>query len=560
VQHPAATAAAFNYSQGGTVSVLENLGSVVMNSTGEFSVSAQLQQSGTVALLGGTTTFSGGGTLGGAVVVDPAALLALASGTITLAHQLSVSGLGLTTLGNATLTTALATDTAEIGRLRLDAGNVDPNGVIRVTDHLEWAGATSISGGTLAAADTLVISGSSARSLNTGTLEAQGITRWTSDFVLNSGSAGRIRNMPGATFQWESPATFAYSQGGTPSVFENRGDVAFSQAGTALVTASFVDTLGTGISVDGTVQLGGGGLIGGGSTISAQAPLAFTGGTFTLIGALDITGTAGALSVTGGTVALGAQTLSLTGDLNVSGTGVVNSSNVAALLDVGGNATFAGGTSTMSAGELRVGGNFTQSGVTNAFNASGTHRTLFDGVGTQAIAFADAATSRFNTLAFGSATNAAHLELLTALTATQLSDTNSAQQDTVASANGSLLTVTGVATIDSTVFLGARLHLTNGAGAASHAINKIRFDGMDSTATYLTVDLNSLVTATIGNAVFATTPTTGFYLNARQLNGGTPAVLDLPAPVFPSEPALYYLRTALSGVQPTVNWSGSPLP
>jgi len=99
------------------------------------------------------------------------------------------------------------------------------------------------------------------------------------------------------------------------------------------------------------------------------------------------------LRVTGGTLTLGGFRLTVTGDFSTEGaTGRLVMQNGGDSLVVGGDATFAGAplTGLLTAGVLRVAGSFTQSYVGSnweAFQASGTHRTVLDGAAAQTVSF-----------------------------------------------------------------------------------------------------------------------------------------------------------------------------
>jgi hypothetical protein len=146
------------------------------------------------------------------------------------------------------------------------------------------------------------------------------------------------------------------------------------------------------------------------------------------------------------------------------------------------------------------------------------------------------------------------LELLTSVFAAEFRDQSASIQDSVISASNALLT-TANASLDSTVFVGSRLYVTNGADAG--LLRALRFDLMDVTATQLQVDLNAGASRSVVNAVFATTPTTGYYVTARQMATGGIATLSLPSPVTPASPGTFYQRLIGGGsTQPNVVWAG----
>jgi hypothetical protein len=294
-------------------------------------------------------------------------------------------------------------------------------------------------------------------------------------------------------------------------------------------------------------------------------PVKLVGGTFTLSGGFDVGGTSGALVVTAGTLALGANTLTTSGDLTFIGTGLLNSSNAAAVAEVGGDATFAGGTSVVTAGRLVLRGGFTQgpAGSTSAFAASGTHLTSFDGnTGRQVVSFANpgtgAAASRFAQVDLGVEPSPRQIELQSDVFATDLQDTLLVQNDSLISATNTLLT-TATASLTSTVFAGARLSLTS--PTFTNTLDLLRFDAMDPTSSFFSIDRNAGVPQTMNNATFITTPSTGFYVTIRGMTAGPAAQLLLPAPVTPTSPAGLYQRLVTGGATlPIIVWAGVTQP
>jgi len=112
--------------------------------------------------------------------------------------------------------------------------------------------------------------------------------------------------------------------------------------------------------------------------------------------------TVAGLQMTGGDVEVGPTTLTVLGELRTSGTGTLTMTDPAAVVDVNDLTVFEGGSETgrLTAGTLRVGGFFVQQGLTTAFAASGTHRTILDGAQAQTVQFTvpGALASHFSTL------------------------------------------------------------------------------------------------------------------------------------------------------------------
>ena len=109
----------------------------------------------------------------------------------------------------------------------------------------------------------------------------------------------------------------------------------------------------------------------------------------TLTGNMTVSGT-GVLTVssTGATV---------TGTFTTNGTGSITMNSAGALFSIGGNVGFNGGTGILTNGVLAIGGNFTQTTGATAFAAASPHITRFTGV-SPTISFANPTTSNFGTL------------------------------------------------------------------------------------------------------------------------------------------------------------------
>ncbi|MEO5509655.1 MAG: hypothetical protein ABIS27_03435, partial [Longimicrobiales bacterium] len=136
---------------------------------------------------------------------------------------------------------------------------------------------------------------------------------------------------------------------------------------------------------------------------SMQSAITFVGTVtlphdFKVLGDLDI----GA----GSNVVVGAHQLTTTGSLRtLGGSGVLTMSDPAAMVVVGGDALFDGGTETtlLTAGTRCVAGSFTQNqpcgyGNSANFNATGSHRTILDGSAASTVRFNCPSASAFQNL------------------------------------------------------------------------------------------------------------------------------------------------------------------
>lgn len=150
----------------------------------------------------------------------------------------------------------------------------------------------------------------------------------------------------------------------------------------ALVADSSVQAFGA-IGGSGTLELRRtGDLVG---TITSQI-LLDTLASRTLIGRLA----AQSIQVNGD-LTIGADTLTVQNDLNVGYNGVLPMTDPAALVDVGGNANFSGGSTVglLTAGTLRIAGDLVASGANpvTAFSPSAGHLTVLTGSAGQAVTF-----------------------------------------------------------------------------------------------------------------------------------------------------------------------------
>lgn len=183
-----------------------------------------------------------------------------------------------------------------------------------------------------------------------------------------------------------------------------RADGAVSVAAGARLTIAEVQ-VGGGIAVTDSLAMAGTNveLFGAGQTVSGflgrnleVAGLATLGGDAVASGNVTITSDAP------GRLAIGTHTLRVGGSLITALSGVLDMQGAGAVI-VAGDATFGGGPSTgsLTAGTLRVAGSFTEARgprSTDPFRASGTHRTVLDGSGDQAVRLDEPSTNGFQHL------------------------------------------------------------------------------------------------------------------------------------------------------------------
>lgn len=394
------------FNQGGGLSVFENLGVFQRTGTGVAQLGAQLIDTlGTsFTLAAGELRAGNGGRIGGNKALT-GGIFELGGGTLSMRSGMLWSGTGgyvRVTAGTLTLDSAV---TVTMPRLDLSGGLLAHEGLVDVITAMNWSGGDITSntvggGGTtrVRAGGLMTISGAGARTLSgTHLLQLLGNTNFTATGSINAGSGAVIANS--GLFDLQGSGSILYNQGGAATTFQNLAGATLRSSGATTGQISFpVQNLGA-LSVTGdSLWLSGGSVsnFSGTATISSGA-LFLAGGVFTLTGPLTTVGANAHLTV-GGTLNLAGFTATVGGNFATTGAGVFQQSVATSQLNVTGSVTVAGGASTVTAGQLQVAGSFTQAGAANAFVASGTHRTVLSGTGTQNISFAGAPTSRFNRL------------------------------------------------------------------------------------------------------------------------------------------------------------------
>ena len=368
--------------------------------TGTTDIQVALTNTGAVSAQTGTLEFDGGGTsTAGSFSVASGATLDFGGGTFTLsgdafsgAGVVQVSG-GETDITGATILSGLAitggvlsvgANTGTAASFTQTGGTVSGAGTLTVSgaasfsggnyDQESGTGKTLLQGTTTDSAYEITLDGGRVLE-NAGTFNVNATSGYGNFYLgyspTGSVGGGTIKNDAGATFDFQSAS----------SIYNNMGATGFTNAGTLeqTVTTGTTDIqvalTNTGaVSVQtGTLQLDGGGTSTGGTfTVASGATLDFDAGTFTLSG--GSIGGAGAVAVTGGTLAIGAS-FTDSANLNLSTTG-------AGALALGGNTlTLAGASNALTgtingAGTLKVTGAATLTNLTAG--AAGSLVTIDD--------------------------------------------------------------------------------------------------------------------------------------------------------------------------------------
>jgi len=171
------------------------------------------------------------------------------------------------------------------------------------------------------------------------------------------------------------------------------------------VTLTLNSTLTASGSVDASTTIAGTGTLvmaGAGMTLRGSVPALTIAGATTLSGTVTVTGD---LLVTGtaADLVLGGFTIDVSGNVQLLANGELFMDDPADQLIVLGDFLDIGNPGSYTAGVIEVTGNFAQQGLSNAFQASGTHLLRMVGTAPQTISFEDNATSHPNDLEIANA-------------------------------------------------------------------------------------------------------------------------------------------------------------
>ncbi|MDA8248084.1 MAG: Ig-like domain-containing protein [Rhodospirillales bacterium] len=344
---------------------------------GSSFIASTMDNTGTITVATGTLEFDGGGTFGG--TLNGAGTIAFGNGTadLTTAAALATGGLlinGADVLLPATLgtyagaltisrgTLQLASDLTVSGSVSLAGGTIDLNGhTLTLSGGVTTGNIGTIDGaGTLATSGTAYVNGINLGGgltwKNSGTVSDTGII-YVGD---PSGGTVTIDNAAGAVFEISAdtggiannqyPVSTVDAYGNTTSsyytgssTFDNAGLLTkITQPGSSTI-ASTMDSTGTIAVATGTLEFNGGGTFGG--TIEGAGTIAFGGGTADLTTAATLA--TGGLLINGADVLLPTAFGSYAGALTVSaGTATLAS-----------NLTLTGSLTGQGYGLLQLGGN-----------------------------------------------------------------------------------------------------------------------------------------------------------------------------------------------------------
>ncbi|MFN8650720.1 MAG: hypothetical protein U0133_02310 [Gemmatimonadales bacterium] len=273
--------------------------------------------------------------------------------------------------------------------------------------------------------------------------------------------------------------------------------------------------------------------------------------------------TVGAVNVSGGTLAIGAQTLIVARSFSTNGNGKLDMTDPGAAMVVGGDAVFAGGNETglLTDGGITFGGNFTQlSGTsTSSYAASGNHLSVITGDNpTVSFASPAAAQSHFQNFAWSGTGSLTLLSnLLVAGTAVASNGTS-----TISSAGGFRFTAGAFANGNPVTFNNVPLTIDNAAGDNIALVN-LTFQNMATNVSQLAIRHPGLGNSyTLTGLVFGTTPVApnGFYLDVNDVTGAADGGLTIQVSATPSSPGGFVTTAGGAVVQwpgpQSITWTG----
>ncbi len=309
------------------------LGNSPNSYTGGTIVDAGVLQAGIVGAFPNNTPYTVNG-----------GILALNSFNLT-ASQLSGTG-GMVNLGTANLTVNQNTNTSYAGVIS-GGGSLTKSGTgtLILTNVSTYSGGTTVNAGTLQAGSNLALSNGTSFTVNGGILDLNNFSLLASQ--LNG--TGGIVNLGTANLTVNQAANTTYA-----GVIQGTGSFIKSGNGTLTLTGMNTYTGGTTVNL-GTLAIGAGG------NLAATAPVSLNGATLDFSGATTPQAIGSLTGLTGSTVNLGANNLTIneTGTSTyagvIQGTGGLIKAGAGMLIFTGAN-TYTGGT-TVNAGILQAGAN-----------------------------------------------------------------------------------------------------------------------------------------------------------------------------------------------------------
>lgn len=278
---------------------------------GSNTLSGAIANAGTLSFDGGDTTITGSYSGGGSIV--KAGYGTLTVGGSWVLPSLTVSGGIFVTNGKVDTGTLLMSDYGTLaGTGTVDTGSLSwSGGRLGIWDASGPAVTVNVRGGTAIGPYGFALTGGSTLNLNGGTQWASGYSDIVIEGPVQAGTASTLNIAAGTQFTDEGNGTdnryvsarrfLGVAVGPPGGVVNNAGSwVRSAGNGTTFVETVFNNSGSVNVNA-GTLDLGGSGTSTGSFSILAGATLNFSGGSYTLGGAVD---NAGALSFGGGTTVL----------------------------------------------------------------------------------------------------------------------------------------------------------------------------------------------------------------------------------------------------------------
>ena len=347
---------------------------------GETTIGIPLDSSGGIEIQSGLLTLSGGGTATGTIAGSPGTTLRFTAGTYNLAASSNVgiaaasfdsgtvhvggayAATTSTTVGGIVNFTSTSTVTSIGSSLAVSTGAANFNSgetiapatltmsggtlagadTVSVSGLFTWSGGTLAGGGTTNANGGIAMSGNGFKDLNPRTLHNVGTAVWAGTGGVRLGAASSIQN----DGLWDAQADATVSDLPGSGSFMNSGTFRKSAGGgTSAISIPFSSPGGVEVKT-GTLALGAGGTVSGTITGDPGTTLRFTSGVYTLTAASSVS--IPAISIDAGTLNVNgtyAATAGTTVNANASFTPTSN------VVSIGGSLSITSGTATFDSGE-----------------------------------------------------------------------------------------------------------------------------------------------------------------------------------------------------------------
>lgn len=243
-------------SQGvGSPSTVNNTGTLKKSGgTGVSTISATLNNSGSLLVQSGTVTIGGPASSSGTLGVSAGAILQLGASGLTLNAGTAFSGAGTVRINAGTLTVASTAAMPAPMALELTGGVLQGAGTLTVGGPVTWSGGTLTGAGSLTCNGDLSITGAASKPFSQRILNTNGTTTFTAS-SLSPGSGATINNA--GTWEHQSDGGINWTGQGSTSNFNNSGTFR-RNVGTGAVTLMLpFNNSGTVEVQTGTLQVSG---------------------------------------------------------------------------------------------------------------------------------------------------------------------------------------------------------------------------------------------------------------------------------------------------------------